>query len=175
MKNNKILLTIPLITTPFFLSSCVSQKAYDNSKKEIKKAHEENQKLKYKIEDIQNEKRNKIEELKRNLERAQKEVEYWKKDWDIKHERQYQELLQEIGQQKYEIEVLNHIKERYENKDKLVEELVDLEAENKRLKHEIETNEEHNRKIKELKEEIEQLKLDNKRKKLELEKLGIKN
>lgn len=102
-------------------------------------------------------------------------MEYWKKDWDIKHERQYQELLQEIGQQKYEIKVLKHIKERYENKDKLVEELVDLEAENKRLKHEIETNEEHNRKIKELKEEIEQLKLDNKRKKLELEKLGIKN
>ena len=44
MKKIIKLLFLPLTITPFFLSSCVSQETYENSKKEIKKVHEENQK-----------------------------------------------------------------------------------------------------------------------------------
>ena len=115
MKNNKILLTIPLITTPFFLSSCTNKDIEKIGKEVGNRVNGENQILIEKLNKIIDEQRKKLELLKKKYY-----DEYLKEDIKEIENTQTKKLLNEI---------LNEMQKNTKDYEKINKKLVELENE----------------------------------------------
>lgn len=144
----KILLTIPLITTPFFLSSCTNKDIEKIGKEVGNKVNGENQIL--------------IEKLNKIIDKQRKELELLKKKYYDEYLKEDIKEIENTQTMKLLNEILNEMQKNTKDYEKINKKLVELENEKimeKMREWGIENLiEENNKEIDKLRNEINKLK-----------------